>query len=109
MMKILKVILIIMEPVQPRAQFCWKTLSKSPIWGLYPLSDKAGKNTYGPARKAYWSMRVCSVRRIKKHNSHMINCLLTELGHAGRENIWFSQDARTSSQIFSRPALPLNQ
>ena len=66
MMKILKVILIIMEPVQPRAQICWKTLSKSPVWGLYPSSDKAGKNTYGPARKAYWSMRVRSVRRIKK-------------------------------------------
>ena len=39
----------------------------------------------------------------------MINCLLTKLGHAGRENIWFSQDARTSSQIFSRPALPHSQ
>ena len=39
----------------------------------------------------------------------MINSLLTELGHAGRENNCFSQDARTSSQIFSRPALPLNQ
>ena len=54
-------------------------------------------------------MRVRSVRRIKKRNSHMIKCLLTEFGQAGRENIWFSQDARTLSQMFSRPALPLSQ
>ena len=65
-MKILKVILIIMETVQPPAQFCWKTLSKSLVWGSYPWSDKAGKNTYCPARKAYWSMQVRSVRKVKK-------------------------------------------
>ena len=42
----------------------------------------------------------------------MIKCLLTELGRAGRENIWLevmAYDAMTSSQIFSRPALPLSQ
>ena len=33
-------------------------------------------------------------------------CLLTDLGQAGRENIWLS--VRTS-QIFSRPVLPLSQ
>ena len=48
------------------------------------------KNTYGPARKAYWSMQVRSVRKIQKHNGHMIKCLLTELGRAGRENIWIT-------------------
>ena len=45
------------------------------------------ENTYGPARKAYWSMQVRSVRKIQKHIGHMIKCLLTELGRAGRENI----------------------
>ena len=44
----------------------------------------------------------------------MIKCLLTELGRAGRENIWPSVMALgpyavTSGQIFSRPALPLSQ
>ena len=42
----------------------------------------------------------------------MIKCLLTELGRAGRENIWFAMlglYAMTSSQTFSRPALPLSQ
>ena len=44
----------------------------------------------------------------------MIKCLLTELGRAGRENIWPSvmalgPYAMTSGQIFSRPALLLSQ
>ena len=43
----------------------------------------------------------------------MIKCLLTELGRAGRENIWPSvialgPYAMTSGQIFSRPALLLS-
>ena len=51
----------------------------------------------------------------------MIKCLLTELGRVGREDIWFSvwthgprcatvgPYVQTSSQIFSRLALPLSQ
>ena len=38
------------------------------------------KNAYGPARKAYYLMRVRSVRKIQKHNSHLIKWLLNELG-----------------------------
>ena len=50
----------------------------------------------------------------EKRGGHMIKCLLTELGRAGRENIWPSvmalgPYAMTSGQIFSRPALPLSQ
>ena len=49
-----------------------------------------------------------------KCGGHMIKCLLTELGRAGRENIWPSvmalgPYAMTSGQIFSRPALLLSQ
>ena len=29
-------------------------------------------------------------KNLKKNNSHTIKCLLTELGWAGLENIWFS-------------------
>ena len=49
----------------------------------------------------------------------MIKCSLTDLGRAGRENIWHSvmahgrrcarSYAMTSGQIFSRPALLLSQ
>ena len=42
-------------------------------------------------------------KKQEKRGGHMIKCLLTELGRAGRENIW------PSGQIFSRPALPLSQ
>ena len=57
----------------------------------------------------------------KKHNKktqkrqskrgHIIKFLLTEFGRAGQENIWLSvmthgSYVMTSSQIFSRPALP---
>ena len=50
----------------------------------------------------------------EKRGGHIIKCLLTELGRAGRENIWPSvmalgPYAMTSGQIFSRPALPLSQ
>ena len=57
--------------------------------------------------------------KLKRCGSHMIKYLLTELDRAGRENIWLSvmatdlaplgPYAMTSSQIFSRPALPLSQ
>ena len=39
-------------------------------------------------------------KKKEKRGGHMIKCLLTELGRAGRENIW------PSGQIFSRPARP---
>ena len=53
-------------------------------------------------------------KKKEKRGGHMIKCLLTELGRAGRENIWHSVAALgpypiTSGQIFSRPALPLSQ
>ena len=46
-------------------------------------------------------------KKREKRGGHMIKCLLTELGRAGRKNIWPS--VMTSGQIFSRPALPLSQ
>ena len=33
---------------------------------------------------------VSTKERQKKFSGHMIKCLLTELGRAGRENIWLS-------------------
>ena len=50
-------------------------------------------------------------KKKEKRGGHIIKCLLTELGRAGRENIWPSvmAHAMTSGQIFSRPALPLSQ
>ena len=42
-------------------------------------------------------------KKKEKRGGHMIKCLLTELGRAGRENIW------PLGQIFSRPALLLSQ
>ena len=53
-------------------------------------------------------------RKKEKRGGHIIKCLLTELGWAGRENIWNSvmalgPYAMTSGQIFSCPALPLSQ
>ena len=53
-------------------------------------------------------------KKEEKRGGHMIKCLLTELGRAGRENIRPSvmalgPCAMTSSQIFSRPALLLSQ
>ena len=50
-------------------------------------------------------------RRPEKRGGHIIKCLLTELGRAGRENIWHSvmAYATTWGQIFFRAALPLSQ
>ena len=52
-------------------------------------------------------------KKKEKHSGHMIKCLLTELGRARRENIWYlvmalSPYAMTSGQIFSCPALLLS-
>ena len=58
-------------------------------------------------------------KKKEKRGGHMIKCLLTELGRAGRKifgpRSWrtdlaaLGPYAMTSGQIFSRPALPLNQ
>ena len=59
-------------------------------------------------------------KKKEKRGGHTIKCLLTELGRAGRENIWHSvmvhgphcslgPYAMTSHQIFSHPAFPLSQ
>ena len=53
-------------------------------------------------------------KKKEKCGGHVIKCLLTELGRAGRENIWpkvmaLGLYALTSGQIFSHPALPFSQ
>ena len=58
-------------------------------------------------------------KKKEKRGGHMIKCLLTELGRAGRKifgpRSWrtdlaaLGPYAMTSGQIFSRPALPLSQ
>ena len=53
--------------------------------------------------KAYRSMRIRSVRKIPKHNGHVIKCLLTELGRT--ELAVLGPYFLTSSQIFSSLAL----
>ena len=57
------------------------------------------ENAYGPARKAYYLMRARSVRKIQKHNGHLIKMVIE----------WVRSYILTSSQIFSHPALCLSQ
>ena len=55
--------------VRLRSQFRWKTIwnKKSPLRsGLFASRGRAGKNAYGPARKANCLMRVRSVRKMRK-------------------------------------------
>ena len=56
-------------------------------------------------------MLVRSIRKIKKHNGHMIKCLLTELGWAGQENIWLlvRTHGPQAKYLKSCLALPLSQ
>ena len=68
------------------------------------VSEHSDSEFYFPKKKG----------KKEKRGGHMIKCLLTELGRAGRENIWPSvmalgPYAMTSGQIFSRPALLLSQ
>lgn len=45
-------------------------------------SDKAGKKAYGPTRNAYGAGGLVPPKKMKmkKQSSHMIECLLAELG-----------------------------
>ena len=56
-------------------------------------------------------MLVQSIRKIQKHNGHMIKCLLTELRWARQENIWLlvRTHGLRAQYLKSRPALPLSQ
>ena len=67
------------------------------------VSEHSDSEFYFPKKK--------KEKKKEKRGGHMIKCLLTELGRAGRENIRPSvmAHAMTSGQIFSRPALPLSQ
>ena len=103
------------------------TKKKAPHEGLTHQVIEAEKRVRPCQKRAYEtrqmlpSTRFRSARKIQKHNGHMIKCLLTELGRVGREDIWFSvwthgprcatvgPYVQTSSQIFSRLALPLSQ
>ena len=69
------------------------------------MSDESEHSEFGYPKKK---------KKKEKRGGHIIKCLLTELGRAGRENIWPSvmalgPYAMTSGQIFSRPVLPLSQ
>ena len=55
----------------------------------------------GPPRAA---ASVSTKERQKKWSGHMIKCLLTELGRAGRENIWLS--VRTHGPRCARSVRP---
>ena len=57
------------------------------------VSEHSDSQFYFPEKKKKKKKKV-------KRGGHMIKCLLTELGRAGRENIW------PEGQIFSRPARP---
>ena len=61
----------------------------------------------------HWLFKMCAKRaaasvstkeRQKKFSGHMIKCLLTELGRAGRENIWLS--VRTHGPRCARSVRP---
>ena len=80
---------IILWPVRTLAQF---------RMGAVRVKWYGQKNAYDPARKACWSMRVRFVRKIQKHNHHVIKYLLTEFVRAVRDNIWLS--VRSQPNIF---------
>ena len=71
---------------------------------------------FGQNERRKWTFRfwLLEKKKMEKLGGHIIKCLLTELGRAGRENIWHSvmvhgpRCARSVRQIFSRPALPLS-
>ena len=82
------------------------------------LENTRNKDAGRPPKEKTTTTKNTHKKEIK--GGHMIKSLLTEFGRAGRENIWLSvmkhgpRCARsvpvvTSSQIFSRPALPLSQ
>ena len=54
------------------------------------------ENTYGPARKAYWSMQVRSVRKIQKHIGHAYDKMLIDWVRSGRTGKYmdYGQDAK---------------
>ena len=55
-------------------------------------------------------MCVQSVRKIQKHNGHMIKCLLAELGWARQGNIWLlvRMHEPLAKYLKPHPALPLS-
>ena len=105
------------DPYGPARAFTAKLLRKSPYEGRTRWREQGRKKPSGPARIAYGSSRdanqLCCYsnpnfsakmsdisehshsefyfpkkKKKEKRGSHMIKCLLTELGRAGRENIW---------------------
>ena len=79
-------------------------LYKSPLFG----QNEQHSEFCHPKKK---KQKKKKKKKKEKRGGHIIKCLLTELGRAGRENIWplVMAYAMTSGQIFSRPALPLSQ
>ena len=105
------------DPYSPARTFIAKLLRKSPYEGCMRWREQGRKKLSGPARIAYGSSRdanqLCCYlnpnfsakmsnvsehsdrefyfpkkKKKEKRRGHMIKCLLTELGRAGRENIW---------------------
>ena len=57
------------------------------------VSEHSDSEFYFPKKKIYIIIIIIIIIIIKgkeKRGDHMIKCLLTELGRAGRENIWCS-------------------
>ena len=84
------------------------------------ITRKKKKNNNNKKKKQKKNNKTKKKKEKEKRGGHIIECLLTELGRAGRENIicirpWCTDlaapgpYAMTSGQIFSRPALPLSQ
>ena len=67
------------------------------------MSDESEHSEFGYPKK--------KKKKKEKRGGHIIKCLLTELGRAGRESVRpeVMVHAMTSGQIFSRPALSLSQ
>ena len=54
-----------MTQMAPRA-ILKNLMIKSPVLKPYASTDRAGKIAYGPAWNVYWSMQVCSIKKIQK-------------------------------------------
>ena len=72
------------------------------------LEKHMKKEFRGPYASSYraWETRKALLEKRARNEANVKIFLLTDLGRAERENIWLS--VRTS-QIFSRPVLPLSQ
>ena len=119
------------DPYDPARSFIAKLLRKSPYFinSAREMQTKTNlllykSRLFGQSERLKWTFRIWlpeknNKKRKEKGGGHMIKCLLTDLGRAGRENIWSSVMAHgppcarsvrhdLGLNIFPSAALPLS-